>query len=311
METTKIHAMEWLPNCPVCETPAFYSKPMWSFGPYRLNQCLNPSCRCAYLNPRAPEDELAAQYDSESYYKSDDGIHGYFDYESEELAIRRTTRRRLEDARRKMPQDTVWGPRLLDIGGAYGFGSLEARDLGFEPTLVEASEHSREYARGRGLEAVDPGYIRMLQDSSVDVVISWDCLEHVYDLRELVANIYRVLRPGGVFLFNVPAVDSKSARLFRRHWWAYREPEHLIYLTPESVRYLIGPFFQLDATWPDKQDMTLGGAALRFGRMMPRWLAPTMGGITYMMLETLHLDKVSISIPHGLRMWAAHKLSVY
>jgi len=41
-----------------------------------------------------------------------------------------------------------------------------------------------------------------LADNCVDRVISVDVLEHVIDLRGVLAEIYRVLRPGGLFFFD-------------------------------------------------------------------------------------------------------------
>ncbi|MDH3523996.1 MAG: class I SAM-dependent methyltransferase, partial [Acidobacteriota bacterium] len=41
-------------------------------------------------------------------------------------------------------------------------------------------------------------------DSTLDVVASNDVLEHVHDPRAAVAEVGRVLRPGGVFLFSIP-----------------------------------------------------------------------------------------------------------
>lgn len=43
-----------------------------------------------------------------------------------------------------------------------------------------------------------------LPDSSVDLVISRSVLEHVNDVKGVYAEIYRILRPEGLFLFLVP-----------------------------------------------------------------------------------------------------------
>ena len=46
-------------------------------------------------------------------------------------------------------------------------------------------------------------------DGVFDYVLSFDVLEHVPDYRKAIGEIYRVLKPGGIFLFTVPiGLDS-------------------------------------------------------------------------------------------------------
>ncbi|NLE43629.1 MAG: class I SAM-dependent methyltransferase [Chloroflexi bacterium] len=59
-------------------------------------------------------------------------------------------------------------------------------------------------------------------DESFDVVYSRHTLEHVVDLRRALSEIQRVLKPGGRFIFCVPADprDTEPAHITR--WRAYR-----------------------------------------------------------------------------------------
>jgi SAM-dependent methyltransferase len=43
-----------------------------------------------------------------------------------------------------------------------------------------------------------------LEDGSVDVVVNFQVIEHLWDQAQFVAECYRVLRPGGVFLVSTP-----------------------------------------------------------------------------------------------------------
>jgi SAM-dependent methyltransferase len=52
--------------------------------------------------------------------------------------------------------------------------------------------------RNINLEKIDFG------DDSFDVVLTSDVMEHVRDSAAAHAEIYRILRPGGVYIFNVP-----------------------------------------------------------------------------------------------------------
>ena len=238
--------LEHLDGCPICWYDSSGASVHHRFGPYCLVVC--PLCDTEYLNPRATEAELAAQYDSPTYYANVDGIHGYFDYQAEELAIRAIVRRRLIQARQ-----WITGDKLLEIGGALGYGCDQAQSMGYTATLVEISASAREAAGKRGIVAMRPDQTKALPDGQVDVVMAWDTLEHIYDLQGMIMEIHRLLKPGGAFLFNVPTITSKSARLFGRHWWAYREPEHVIYLNNRSIRLLLWDRFTLQGTWHDPQ----------------------------------------------------------
>lgn len=101
------------------------------------------------------------------------------------------------------------GKHILDVGCGGGLLSeCFARDggsvVGVDPMLAccrAGSYHARltqlsiEYARMSG-EALS------FASSSFDVVVAADVLEHVDDLARVVREVARVLRPGGVFLFD-------------------------------------------------------------------------------------------------------------
>jgi 2-polyprenyl-6-hydroxyphenyl methylase/3-demethylubiquinone-9 3-methyltransferase len=98
---------------------------------------------------------------------------------------------------------------LLDVGCgggllAEGFAALGWRVSGIDrslPTLAAAREH----ARASGL-AIDyqPGDAAALPFDAgrFNVVCCCDVLEHVDDVDRVVGEIVRVLKPGGVFLFD-------------------------------------------------------------------------------------------------------------
>jgi len=95
----------------------------------------------------------------------------------------------------------------LGCGGGYVAEALAkrgARVVGIDPwsaVLGVASVHAR-------TERLDIHYVAgtgeslPLASGCVDRVIAVDVLEHVLDLRQVLAEIHRVLRPGGLFFFD-------------------------------------------------------------------------------------------------------------
>jgi SAM-dependent methyltransferase len=63
---------------------------------------------------------------------------------------------------------------------------------------------------------VSPGYFNIdlqridFADASFDFVLSSDVMEHVRDCDAAHAEIYRILRPGGTYIFNVPYVEESA-----------------------------------------------------------------------------------------------------
>jgi SAM-dependent methyltransferase len=92
------------------------------------------------------------------------------------------------------------GPRrVLEVGGGRGeFGSRLLRELEVELVEIDQSEHMVDLMRRRGLDAL-VGDVQSLPfaDGAFDVAVANWMLYHVPDLDRGVAELERVLRPGG------------------------------------------------------------------------------------------------------------------
>ncbi|NUN14666.1 MAG: class I SAM-dependent methyltransferase [Myxococcales bacterium] len=105
------------------------------------------------------------------------------------------------------PFPKVGLPKLLDVGcgtGATlaGFESRNVDRFGIEPEAAAV-----EFCHRRGLTGVTQGCAESLpfSDGLFDLVMALDVLEHLDDDRAGLAEITRVIRPGGFVLLTVPA----------------------------------------------------------------------------------------------------------
>jgi len=92
------------------------------------------------------------------------------------------------------------GERVVDIGAGPGFLVAEMAAEGARVVAVDPSASMRELARGRDVdfEVVDGSAERLpLPDGSVDAAVATQVLEYVPDVPGALAEIRRVLRPGG------------------------------------------------------------------------------------------------------------------
>lgn len=101
------------------------------------------------------------------------------------------------------------GKSVLDVGCAGGFMAEAIAEKGASVTGIDPAEDAikaaRAHAEQSGLSIrYDVGVGEQLPypDDSFDAVVCVDVLEHVADLEKVICEIARVLKPGGMFLFD-------------------------------------------------------------------------------------------------------------
>jgi len=111
--------------------------------------------------------------------------------------------------------------RLLDIGCGGGVLAEEFARLGCQVTGIDISDESltvaRAHARTEGLSiAYRSGLATQLpfDGSSFEVVSCCDALEHIREWRQVIAEVSRVLKPEGLFLFDTINRTPKSNSTF-------------------------------------------------------------------------------------------------
>ena len=111
----------------------------------------------------------------------------------------------------------VAGLRVLDIGCGGGFLAEQFAALGCHVTGVDPSPVSigaaHAHALGRGLRIdyqVGAGEELPVPDAAFDLAYCCDVLEHVSDVDRVISETARVLRPGGLYLFDTVNRTLKS-----------------------------------------------------------------------------------------------------
>ncbi len=105
---------------------------------------------------------------------------------------------------------TDWqGKSVLDLGCAGGFmaealAHKGARVSGIDPAQ-DAIQAAKQHAKTSDLDItydVGVGEHMPYSDDTFDIVVCVDVLEHVRDLSQVLAEVARVLKPGGLFLYD-------------------------------------------------------------------------------------------------------------
>ncbi len=95
------------------------------------------------------------------------------------------------------------GPgRLLDVGCGGGANAVALAEQGWEVTGVDVSTAQLQLARGRGVSVVEADAAALpFEDASFDAAVSVFTHTDVEDFAAVVAEVSRVLRPGGLFVY--------------------------------------------------------------------------------------------------------------
>lgn len=132
----------------------------------------------------------------------------------------------------------VRGKKTLDVGCGGGILAEEFARLGCAVTGIDPSEKSlvaaRSHAQAAGL-SIDyrqaSGERIPFADATFDLTYCCDVLEHVRDLNQVIAEISRVLKPGGIFLYDTINRTLKSKlimiKLYQEWSWTSIMPPNL------------------------------------------------------------------------------------
>lgn len=131
------------------------------------------------------------------------------------------------------------GARLLDVGCSSGALLGSARRHGFDVEGVEPAVQAAEYARSTGL-TVFQGY---LQDAcypaaSFDVVTLMEVIEHLADPSALLKEVWRILKPNGVFVVGTGNGASWTIQLVGASWGYLHVAQHgghISFFNPDSL----------------------------------------------------------------------------
>ncbi len=125
--------------------------------------------------------------------------------------------------------------KVLEIGSSTGLMLSVFKDRGWEVLGIEMSKLSAKFAQDKGIDTIVGTFEKSrIESGSIDVAILNHTMEHLEDPVQVISKIYRILKPGGLLLIDVPNFGSLSARYQQMNWSLLLPNEHLWHFTKES-----------------------------------------------------------------------------
>lgn len=133
---------------------------------------------------------------------------------------------------------------ILEIGcGDGAFGSLVFSEISnaidLNPRVVSrcSTLHGDVYRNVSVMDARNMNFA----DQSHETVFANCVIEHIPDLRQVLASAFRILRPGGVFITTVPLTDMNQHLAFHSEKyaiWRQKRLQHVNLLTLEEWKHI-------------------------------------------------------------------------
>lgn len=217
-------------NCPYCQSKESGNK-------FKLNGFVHVtcnSCSSVYVTPRLrPKyiDKLYSDaYYSEMFVKSMIPV-----FEKRKKLIG-------ENKYRQIIQYSVPKGRVLDIGCGVGEVIDVFKDHEWECDVVELNPAAINWLESRGHNVSKVHFEDYESDKKYDVIMAWGVVEHVLDPKGFLKKAFELLKPGGIFVTEVPNGNSMLVDYCRD---SGKDPERILQGEQHIMLYSIFAYTQL------------------------------------------------------------------
>lgn len=131
--------------------------------------------------------------------------------------------------------------KILDVGCGTAQLLKKLNHFGWETYGTDLSAHAIAAAKQNGVKHLFRGPLEAAKFPAqfFDAVSLNHVLEHAPKPAELLAEVGRILKPGGELIIAVPNFHSLASRIFGRYWAGLDLPRHVIFFSAKGLRELL------------------------------------------------------------------------
>lgn len=222
-------------ECPVCKSESLAPFKVCkdytvSHETFHVLQCA--VCKLGITSPRPENDKLGKYYQSDEYIshsgKSSGGI-GFIYKTARTFSLR-------------------WKSKIVtqkkSIGSALDFGCGTGEFLntlkqqGWKVEGVEPSEIGRTKSSELTGQPIH-SELQGISSSQFDIITAWHVIEHIPNLKEVIAQLAKQLKKDGTIFIAVPNYESADAQQYQEHWAGFDVPRHLWHFSKSSMQKLL------------------------------------------------------------------------
>lgn len=231
-----------LPNsCNLCDSKTITVKADHVYGDdtsaKAFYQCQN--CDVVFQFPFFSKEEEDAFYKKnfERYMSNRSGNSAWLGAKEHIIANEATYIRRSKFLNKWIDS---WNDKdVLEIGCSSGFMLFPIADFGAKVYGIEPSAVFSEFLLDSGVHLYSN--LSEVPDESMDVIMHFFVMEHITDVKHWLLEQYRILKPGGAILIEVPSCDDPLSTVFNntafhKFYWSVVHPW---YFNRKSVEFLM------------------------------------------------------------------------
>src|SRR4028118_2050356 len=206
-------------------------------GVAQVNQIVKcKGCGLMYANPRTREVDnvLIESYDPEFV------LSAIVNQDSQRLEKEALQVKDYEKTRAFLHKHYPEKGKLIEVGSGFGYLLNFFKQDGWNVVGVEPNLGLCRYAESElGIETI-PTILEKaeLEDRSADALLMMHVIEHVSDPYSTLKEVYRILKPGGIFVMETPRYDTLMFKLLGKRERSLSCDGHIYFFTTSTLEKL-------------------------------------------------------------------------